>query len=286
MTDPIRILVGCAANNEDIESQLVLEHTLRKHASMPIEIEWMQLSRDPASFWYSDPQQGLGWNNTGWATPFSAFRWGIPARCNFEGRAIYMDSDMIVRGDIAELWNEPIPDGKVIVAKGDGRFCVALFDCAKAQPIAIDIERLRRDPKAYRDQRAPYHQRTQKFTTGNWNCLDGENYQTLDAPEIKCLHYTAIPTQPQLKYAVERLKADGQVHWFKGVVHPHWRADIREWFDREYFEAGGAAEAKKYEVPVFGSYGTGSSGGGLLKARDVHDVQHMIRRKAFGGARK
>ena len=44
-----------------------------------------------------------------WATPFSVFRWAIPHVCNFEGKAIYMDVDMIARDDIAKLWNQQIP---------------------------------------------------------------------------------------------------------------------------------------------------------------------------------
>src|SRR3569833_1294337 len=98
VTDAIRIFVGCAARNEDLESQAVLEYTLTKYASKPLEIEWMRQSDDPASFWH-------GCNTLGWVTPFSGFRYGIPERCNFDGRAIYMDSDMIVRDDIAKLWD-------------------------------------------------------------------------------------------------------------------------------------------------------------------------------------
>ena len=37
-------------------------------------------------------------------TGFSLLRWDIPRRCNYEGFAIYLDSDQIVLADIYDLW--------------------------------------------------------------------------------------------------------------------------------------------------------------------------------------
>jgi hypothetical protein len=117
MTDRVRIFVGTPANNEDLECQTVLDHSLRKHASLPLDITWMMLSRDRISFWYSDSRTRRGWNTQTWATPFSAPRWGNPAARGFQGRAIYMDSDMIVMADIAELWTQPIPPRKALLPR-------------------------------------------------------------------------------------------------------------------------------------------------------------------------
>jgi hypothetical protein len=46
-------------------------------------------------------------------------RFLIPHRCGFRGRAIFMDGDMIVRRDIAELWNHQPYYAGVAVAKHD-----------------------------------------------------------------------------------------------------------------------------------------------------------------------
>jgi hypothetical protein len=107
----IRLFVGCAANHEDLESQAVLEWSIRKHASEPVEITWMRLSRDPASPW-------SGWATERWATPFSGFRWAIPEVCGFEGRAIYCDSDVIFMADVAELVAAAIPAGSCGARQG------------------------------------------------------------------------------------------------------------------------------------------------------------------------
>ena len=111
----IRIFIGCSANGEDAEAQAMLEYTLRWYASEPLEITWMKLTHDPSSPWHSNPQKHEGWNTRGWATPFSAFRWAIPHVCNYEGKAIYMDVDMIARDDIANLWKQKIPDNAALL---------------------------------------------------------------------------------------------------------------------------------------------------------------------------
>lgn len=261
MSEAIRIFVGCAANNEDLESQAVLHYTLEKFASKPVQIEWMQQSKDPASFW-------SGWNTAGWVTPFSGFRWGIPARCGFEGRGIYMDSDMMVRDDIAKLWDAPLNPAAAIISKGTNkRYCVMLMDNAKLKAHAPPIETLKRQPGAFRSFRDRMSNTTglvQPFgALGNWNCCDGESYKTLDHPDIKCIHYTAIDTQPQLRHALPRLQKAGQQHWFKGRPRPHWRKDIPELFDRLLNEAIIAGyEPRKYTIGGLGAYQAGGSAGG------------------------
>lgn len=261
MSEPIRIFVGCAANNEDLESQAVLHYTLEKFASKPVQVEWMQQSKNPESFW-------AGWNTFGWVTPFSGFRWGIPARCNFEGRAIYMDSDMMVRADIAQLWDAEMRPSAAIISKGTAkRYCVMLMDNAKLKAHAPPTEVLKYRPgafRAFRDKLTATSNLVQSFgPLGNWNCCDGETYKTLDHPDIKCIHYTAIDTQPQLRYALPRLQKAGKQHWFKGRARPHWRKDIPALFDKLLNEALAAGyEPGKYMIDGLGNYAAGGSAGG------------------------
>ncbi len=254
----IKIFVGCPANNEDLESQAVLDWTLHKHASEPLDIVWMKLSRDPKSFWFSDGKGG-GWNTKSWATPFSPFRWGIPEFCGFQGRAIYLDIDMIVMSDIAELWNAPMHAGAVAIAKAPKTFCCSLFDCARAKKVLPPVARLRSEVGLYRIVRKSFNPTTaQSFDyLGNWNCLDGEDYKTLDDPRIKLIHFTTIPTQPQLKYALARLAAKGQAHWWAGDVRPHPKPGIVALFDDLLAEAkANGYHPENYETAeVFGDYG-------------------------------
>lgn len=228
----IRLFVGCAANGEDIESQIVLEHTLRKHCSQDIDITWMMLSRDEKSFF-------SGWKTDLWSTPFSGFRWAVPELCSFEGRAIYMDSDIIGKADLTELWNVPIDLGKVVVAKGGNegwRFCVSLWDCSAARKYLPDADQFKGSATSHRSFVNFFKTNkeiVQSFSNGNWNCIDGENYPDIDHPQIKLLHYSSEAHQPQLKHALPRLAATGRKHWFDGEIKPHWRPEIQHRFDLE-----------------------------------------------------
>lgn len=260
----IRIFIGCPANNEDLESQAVLEYTLRKHASDDLDITWMKLSKDPASFWYSAPLKGGGWNTKGWATPFSALRWGVPAACNFQGRAIYLDIDMIAMDDIAKLHNAQFNSGAFVIAKNESTFCCSLFDCERAQKALPPLDRIKREYALYAHLRRAFRPgQVQHFPFGqNWNCLDGEHYHNIRDPEIKILHCTNIPTQPQLKYAVARLAREGGgKHWSAPRYQPqrHPRKDIIELFDELLEEAAAHGyTADKYKTAdTFGDYHRG-----------------------------
>jgi hypothetical protein len=252
----IRIFVGCSANGEDAEAQGMLEYTLRRYVSQPIELNWMMLSKDPTSPWYSNPAKNEGWNTVGWATPFSAFRWGIPHVCNYEGRAIYMDVDMVARDDIANLWEQEIPKGKVILTKDEKHSCVILFDCEKIKPIIPAFDRLRRTEGMYRSIRNNIGTHAGRFS-GNWNCLDGESYKTLADPDIKVIHFTKVETQPHLKWALPRLKEAGMSHWNRQAQGmPHARPDVQPLVDRIWKEAQEAGYTVECYLPQqgFGNY--------------------------------
>lgn len=257
----IRVFVGCAANHEDAESQAVLEWSIRKHTSMPVDITWMKLSRDPDSFFYSNPEEGQGWNTSQWVTPFSGFRWSIPAQCDYKGKGIYMDSDFIVMSDLAEVFAQKFPPGAVVMSKGlphQWRFCFSVWNCGEAEKHIPPLHKLMSNPASFRMMHT-YMKSKPKLRTdfqGNWNCLDGEKYDTLDHPDIKAIHYTSIPHQVQLKHALPRLQQEGRPHWYIGEVKPHWRNDLQQLFDDLLAEAdkNGYTVDRYCQDPCFGPY--------------------------------
>jgi hypothetical protein len=94
------------------------------------------------------------------------------------------------------------------------------------------------------------------FANGNWNCLDGENYRSLRDPDLKILHCTAIPTQPQLRHALPRLAASGGTHWSRHQPQPHPRADVVALFDTMLDEAKANGFApENYQGKPYGKYG-------------------------------
>jgi hypothetical protein len=228
----IRLFVGCAANGEDAESLAVLEYSVRKNTSKDVEITWMKANHDPESIWGN-------WDMTTWATPFSGFRWAIPEACNFEGQAIYCDSDFIFFSDLQGLWDQPFENGKAVMAKGgqdSWRYCCAKWNCSAAQEYLLPVARMKNMPNAHQRMMAFFSQNrniVQPFE-GSWNCIDGENLQ---ASEIDALHYSDMSTQFHLKHAISRLEKTGGKHWFDGQTRPHWRNDLQEIFDQYLLEA-------------------------------------------------
>lgn len=256
----IKIFVGCAANDEDLESQVVLEYTIKEFASQPVDIVWMQLSRDPRSPFYSAPEKNEGWATERWATPFSGFRWAIPALCGFQGKGIYIDSDFLVRADISNLWNQPFLPNRVIIARGDGRFCCAMWDCEAAKQHLPAFETLQRNPNSHSMMQqyfANTHSRlVQPFADGDWNRIDLDLPQGIDAPNIKAIHYTRMERQLQLKHSLPRLKAEGRKHWFDKQTKPHDRPDLQDMFDAYLVKAkdeGHTIEDYRHRPP-YGAY--------------------------------
>lgn len=243
--EPVRVYVGCAANHEDLESQAVLEWSIRKRASLPVDITWMSLSRDPASPFYCDPDTGAGWRTEQWATPFSGFRWAVPELAGWKGRAIYCDSDFIFLADIAELWGQRFTPGRIVMGKGgqEWRLCCSMWDCEEAWGVLPDMDELRQNPAAHRNMRTVLGSgsRFVQAFEGDWNNLDGRDGKRLDDPTLKAIHYTDMSSQPQLAYAIPRLKAQGRTHWYDGRVRAHPRRDVQDLFDdllREAREQG------------------------------------------------
>lgn len=233
---PIRIFVGCADRNADLEAQAALEWSLRKHTTRDLAIVWMQ---DRTGTPWS------GWNRERWTTPFSGFRWSIPEICGFRGEAIYTDSDVLFLADIGELWDQVIAPGKTVIAIGQAhgqRYCVSKWNCEAARDHIPPLATLRKDPQSHRAlmQYFAQHQNlVQQFSGGNWNCLDLEPFN-LGVQGTKAVHFTGIPTQPHLKHALPRLAKEGRQHWYGGLAREHPRPELQALFDH-YFEEAVAA---------------------------------------------
>lgn len=221
----IRLFVGADGTNSDLESQAVLEWSVRKNASEPVDIVWMQQA---ATGPYS------GWRCGSARTPFSHFRWSIPAMCNYEGRAIYTDSDFIFVADIAELWHQPIPNVLLTLKSskphGKARTCCILFDCAKAKGHVPTLDQLKQmpDPQGTCSNYFRANDHLMDRYQGEWNARDPE---TLSDPRIKAIHYTRMEHQVHLKHALPRLKAEGRSHWYTGPVFQHPNRELQALFD-------------------------------------------------------
>ena len=122
---PIKIFVG--TDKTQMLAARVLEYSIKKYASMSVEVHPMCDVPVPR------PVDDENRPRTG----FSFARFLIPSLCHYQGKAIYLDADMLVFDDIAKLWDQPMDGAGVLCVEQPtetGRvrqYSVLLLDCAK-----------------------------------------------------------------------------------------------------------------------------------------------------------
>lgn len=197
MSDPIRIFIGTETKTEVFRQ--VLEHSIRQRTSREVEFT---------------PMIGAGWeyciDDITVGTGFSLRRWMIPEHCDWKGRAIYLDADQLVLGDIGELWDYPLPNGAVVgCTYQPDKFrttpwpqtSVMVIDCEKAKNhwgfhIQQVLTHLRQHKTKidYADfMHATWLTPQPAVVPIYWNHLNVLNKDT------KLLHYTKEPEQPHFK---------------------------------------------------------------------------------------
>lgn len=103
VNEPVSIYVG--ADRSQLLAVKVLEHSIQRHTELPVKVHAM------VDLPVRVPQDPLNWQRTG----FSFSRFCIPELANYRGRALYLDADMLVFTDIADLWNIPFDGAKVVI---------------------------------------------------------------------------------------------------------------------------------------------------------------------------
>jgi Glycosyl transferase family 8 len=185
----IRVFVG--ASPAEVLPLKVLEHTIREHTTRTVELAFMSDLPCPIP---KDASNQPGTN-------FSFYRFMIPELTGYRGKALYVDSDMMVFRPIEDLWDTPFDDAQVLTVrtpegKPTTNHSVLLIDCGAVEWDIREIVRgldehrytydsLMRDlcivPRARVQARIPYV----------WNSLD--RYET---ERTALLHFTALHSQP------------------------------------------------------------------------------------------
>lgn len=186
---PIRIYVG-ATEAQTLPCK-VLEHSLRKHASMTVEIIPLHHAR------INIPQPRDEKNRP--RTPFSFQRFLIPALNKYRGRAIYLDSDMLVFADIRRLWSLPLDDVELLTTSRSDLHSAALsvlvLNCAALDwDIERIVESLNSGSVSY--EQLMFEQPTRKMRASigtEWNSLEH-----FERGRTALLHYTNMDSQPWL----------------------------------------------------------------------------------------
>jgi hypothetical protein len=109
MQFPIRIFIGF--DPREAVAYSVLSYSIISRASQPVSITPLVLQHLQGILTRErDPLQ---------STDFSFSRFLVPYLCNYEGWAIFMDCDMLVRKDIGQLWDCRDPGYAAMVVQHD-----------------------------------------------------------------------------------------------------------------------------------------------------------------------
>jgi hypothetical protein len=112
----LRIFIGY--DHRQPLSLAVLNYSILSRSSRPVSITPLVLPQLPIK------RSGL--------TPFTFSRFLVPWLCGFEGPALFLDVDMLVQGDIAELFDHFDPEQAVMICRNTKKFewaSVMLFNC-------------------------------------------------------------------------------------------------------------------------------------------------------------
>jgi hypothetical protein len=192
MTGPETLRIFCGADRSQLLPFKVLAHSIERHTERPVDIRLIDNAASPTP---ADPRHAP-------YTEFSFARFAIPALCGYAGKAVYMDSDMLVFADMAELWDVPLGDAKIAIEIGArsqetrGRHAaLMLLDCARLDWRVDDIVAGLGTRYDYNALMAidPLLQPgdMQELIPAGWNDLD-----QFTAGRTRNLHYTEIRTQP------------------------------------------------------------------------------------------
>lgn len=124
--DVIRIYIGTDSTQE--LGAKIFQYSVKRHTDAIVEFDTM-----PEVTWPypKDPQNFPGTN-------FSFHRFAIPKLAGYQGKALYVDADMLVLRDIRELWNTPFDVAAAVLCAASSepgkrrrQLSVMLMDCAR-----------------------------------------------------------------------------------------------------------------------------------------------------------
>lgn len=168
----------------------VLEYSIRLHSSLDVEVYPIYEYKKAVPIPKNSRNKAR--------TPFSYQRFLIPEICDYQGKAIYLDSDMLVFSDISRIWNANF-EGHQLLTVGDtlngrkSQFSVMLLNC---DALGWNIENIidSMDSGLLSYQELMYEMSiVESIGYGlppEWNCLERFDQSTC------LLHYTDMHTQP------------------------------------------------------------------------------------------
>ena len=205
MTQDERVRVFVGSGEASLLERKTLIHSLRKNTQKPLDVYVFNGTHNSIELNDGEPflapmSLKVKYQNI---TEFSLYRYLIPEICNFQGKAIYLDSDTICLTDIGTLFETPVSDYDFL-AKKDAYagtdlwgLSVMLINCDKCR---FDLELILDEIDRGFYSLADFTGMSQAFLERHsyriaaldpqWNVFDYWNRRT------HLIHYTNLHTQP------------------------------------------------------------------------------------------
>ena len=228
----IKVFVGY--DHAEAVSFNVLAHSIQSNSSVPVAIIPIRLSQLEGVF--NRERNALQ------STEFSFSRFLAPYLCDFEGWAIFMDCDMLVKADIKELWDQRDERYAVQVVKHNHQpeentkflgavqtkyekknwSSVMMFNCAKCKALVPEYVNTATGLQLHQFKWLESDDQIGEITS-DWNHLVGYDEYREDA---KLIHYTVGGP-----YFDEYIDCDYADDWFAyrdDMLHCAQRGDIQK----------------------------------------------------------
>lgn len=194
MEAPMRVFI--AASPRELLPAHVLAHSIRCHASASTVITPLCDLDIPI------PQPRDERNQA--RTPFSFQRFLIPQACGHQGRALYLDSDMLVFRDILPLWRQPFGQAQALTVRAEAsarrpaQTSVMLMDCSRLDWTVRDVV------DALDEGRFGYEDLLRDFALASVRACIEPEWNSLERyvpGRTALLHYTDMTMQPWVSWA-------------------------------------------------------------------------------------
>lgn len=183
---PITIFIGCS--DSEVLAAKVLEFSIRKNNFLDTKIIFLNKYHNLLNNFNSLPG----------GTKFSMQRFLIPYLMNFNGKALYLDSDMLVFSDLTKLFSffnqtdKPIITSK-LPSDSEKETSVMLLDCSKLKWSFDYINNhISQSRNLAELNKKIFARNVSRIIPKTWNSLDYHNKNT------DLLHFTDMSKQPWL----------------------------------------------------------------------------------------
>lgn len=175
-------------------------------------------------------------------TPFTFSRFLVPKLCDYEGWALFVDSDVLIKGDIKELFAKADDKYAVMVCKGNASFehaAVMLMNCSKLKMLTPEF--INTVDKLH--SLSFVNQEDIGDIGKEWGYLSG--YET-DNISAKLIHYTqGVPAFPETQGSPLALS------WLQEKQLMNYAVTWTELMGNSVHAAAISINGREYRVPKF-----------------------------------